>query len=194
MTKHARGTFVVQMNPLDQDDLSKLGRLSLDKQFQGDLQAIGKGQMLTAVTSVDNSAGYVAIERVTGTLHGRSGSFVLLHRGMMDRGIQDLTITIVPDSGTDALVGLSGTLSISIDENGAHSYDLAYTFSSDLPIKLASPAQRALAQAGIYRLEQFTQFRESEVRQLHGMGPKALEQIRQTLTANGLAFADEETH
>ena len=98
-------------------------RMSLDKQFQGDLEGTGRGEMLTALTDVKGSAGYVAIERVTGTLHGRRGSFALLHRGIMSRGVQDLAITVVPDSGAGQLAGLAGKLDIKIVE-GKHFYDL----------------------------------------------------------------------
>jgi hypothetical protein len=124
----AIGTFNVQMAPQATDDGppgSTLGRLSLAKQFQGDLEGASRGEMLTAMTPVKGSAGYVAIERVTGTLHGRTGSFVLLHRGIMTGGAQELSITIVPDSGTDGMVGLSGSLAIKIVD-GQHSYVLDY--------------------------------------------------------------------
>ena len=130
---HARGTFEVKMVPQGAEDKgegSTLGRLSLDKQFQGDLEGAGKGEMLTGLTDVKGSAGYVAIERVTGTLHGRRGSFVLLHRGITSRGAQDLTITVVPDSGTGQLAGLAGKLGITIVE-GKHFYDLEYTLSKE---------------------------------------------------------------
>jgi hypothetical protein len=128
VASHAQGTFEVQMNPRAPEDKAEgasLGRLSLDKKFYGDLEATGKGEMLTAVTDVKGSAGYVAIERVTGTLHGRSGSFVLLHRGIMTNRGQELTLTVVPDSGTRELAGLAGEMSIQIAD-GKHSYDLAY--------------------------------------------------------------------
>jgi len=130
MATHANGTFEVTMKPLDQGDsaqVENLGRLSLDKQFEGDLQASSKGQMLTAMTSVEGSAGYVAIEVVTGRLNGRFGSFILQHNGMMSQGEKHLSIVVVPDSGTDALVGLSGSMSITMDENGKHTYEFIYT-------------------------------------------------------------------
>jgi len=117
MTTHASGTFEVKLNPQEQDDKSEdatLGRMSIDKQFHGDLKATGKGQMLTAGTAVKGSAGYVAIERVSGTLHGRNGTFVLQHSGTMTRGVPQLTIAVVPDSGTDQLVGLAGKMMIVI--------------------------------------------------------------------------------
>ena len=124
----ATGTFEVQMQPQGEGDIApgaSLGRMSLDKQFSGDLQAIGKGEMLTARSDTPTSAAYVAIERITGMLQGRSGSFVLVHRGVMTKGAQDLHISVVPDTGTDGLEGLSGTLSIRIAE-GKHYYDFTY--------------------------------------------------------------------
>jgi len=98
----------------------------LDKTYQGDLQASAHGQMLSALTTTSGSAGYVAIEHVTGTLHGRSGSFVLQHSGLMQRGARQLVVTVVPDSGTGALSGLAGSLDIRISE-GRHFYVLDYT-------------------------------------------------------------------
>jgi hypothetical protein len=121
----ATGTFEVIMNPLSSPD-SMPGRMSLDKQFHGDLEGVGKGEMLTALTSVDNSAGYVAIERVTGTLHGRIGSFVFQHTGIMNRGQQQLSITVVPDSGTEQLTGIAGHFSLTIVD-GNHQYTFEYT-------------------------------------------------------------------
>lgn len=128
VTTHATGTFDVKVAPLAFEDVaadSNLGRMSLDKQFHGDLEATSKGQMLTAGTSVKGSAAYVAVERVSGTLNGRSGSFVLQHTGTMNRGALKLLVTVVPDSGTGQLAGLSGTMTIKID-NGKHSYDFEY--------------------------------------------------------------------
>ena len=132
---HASGTFSVKMLPQEPaaDALADksptpgatLGRLLLDKQYQGDLQAGAHGQMLSAVTSTAGSAGYVAIEHLTGTLHGRSGSFVLQHHGLMTRGDKQLSITVVPDSGTGELVGLEGRLDIRIAE-GQHFYAFDY--------------------------------------------------------------------
>jgi Protein of unknown function (DUF3224) len=126
----AKGTFTVQMKPLSESGFGEgnanLGRLSLEKTFEGDLVAVGKGEMLTAVTQTKGSAGYVAIERVTGTLHGRKGSFVLQHSGQMDRGAQNLAIRVVADSGAGDLIGLEGTLKIRI-ESGKHYYDLEYS-------------------------------------------------------------------
>jgi hypothetical protein len=129
MTKHATGMFdvkVIPSAPEDKADGSTLGQMSLDKQYHGDLDGESKGQMLTAGTDVKGSAGYVAMERFTGTLNGRKGSFVLQHTGTMNRGALQLSITVVPDSGTGELVGLTGKLAITI-ANGKHSYDFEYT-------------------------------------------------------------------
>src|SRR5690242_21180364 len=117
----AAGTFEVKLAPLVTDAPS-IARMSIDKQFRGDLEAASKGEMLSAMTEVKGSAGYVAIERVTGTLHGRSGSFVLQHTGTMNRGEPQLSITVVPDSGTGELAGLAGRMAIII-EAGRHSYE-----------------------------------------------------------------------
>lgn len=129
MTTQATGTFVVQITPQPADayaDGAALGRMTLDKTFQGDLQGTGRGQMLTGMSSVKGSAGYVAIERVTGTLAGRRGSFVLQHSGTMDRGAQSLAITVVPDSGTEELTGIAGTMTITVTP-GQHAYAFRYT-------------------------------------------------------------------
>jgi len=128
VTNHATGPFEVKVTP--QDDKSgdsALGRMTLDKQYHGDLEAAGKGQMLTAGTDVKGSGGYVAIERVTGTLRGRTGSFVLQHSGTMTQGVPQLTITVVPDSGTGQLAGIAGKMNIIIAADGKHSYDFEYT-------------------------------------------------------------------
>ena len=129
MTTHARGTFEVKMTPQPaQDGVGDpgIGRMALDKQFHGDLDATGKGQMLAAGTDVSGSAGYVALDRVSGTLHGRSGTFALQHSGTMARGTPQLSITVIPDSGTGDLLGLAGTLAITITD-GQHFYDFEYT-------------------------------------------------------------------
>jgi hypothetical protein len=127
MTTSALGTFQVKLIPQPADaEAPGVGRMSIDKQFHGGLEATSKGQMLTAVTSVQGSAGYVAIEQVTGTLHGRSGAFALQHSGTMTRGAPQLTITVVPDSGTGELAGLAGAMSIAVT-NGEHWYDFEYT-------------------------------------------------------------------
>lgn len=133
MTRHARGTFEVQLTPQPLADAGAdpgLGRLSIAKVFAGDLTGSSRGEMLSARTAVESSAGYVAIERVTGTLHGRAGSFVLQHSGTMTRGVQHLTIAVVPDSGSGELIGLAGTMSLQIAD-GVHAYDLAYTLPAD---------------------------------------------------------------
>src|SRR5215207_2505772 len=107
MTNRASGTFEVKLSPQDEGADAPVGRMTIDKQFQGDLAGTSKGQMLMASSgSVQGSAGYVAIEKVTGTLNGRRGSFYLQHSGTMTRGVGDLTITVIPDTGTDQLVGL----------------------------------------------------------------------------------------
>ena len=131
MTQRASGTFEVKMQPLGEGDVaagSSLGRMSLDKQFSGDLQAIGKGEMLAARSDIPTSAAYVAIERVTGTLHGREGSFVLVHKGVMTGESQQLVIEVVPDTGAGELVGISGKLGIRI-EGGKHYYEFDYELS-----------------------------------------------------------------
>ena len=131
MPTTARGSFTVEMKPQGPpaaEDGVSLGRMSLEKRFEGDLVATGRGEMLTALTPVQGSAGYVAIERVTGTLQGRSGSFVFQHSGTMDRGAQQLSITVVPGSGTGALEGLAGTFRLTIVE-GRHLYE----FDHQLP-------------------------------------------------------------
>jgi Protein of unknown function (DUF3224) len=127
---HATGPFEVKVTPLPPDDKAQdatLGRLSIDKQYHGDLEGTGKGQMLTAGTAVKGSAAYVAIERVSGTLSGRTGTFVLQHSGTMSSNALHLTITVVPDSGTEQLTGLTGTMNIIIAPDGKHSYDFSYT-------------------------------------------------------------------
>jgi hypothetical protein len=128
MAYYASGTFEVQLNPQPPEANAgdpTISRLSIDKQFHGDLEATGKGQMLAFRTAVENSAGYVAIERVVGTLHDHSGTFALQHNGIMTRGDGQLTITVVPDSGTGQLEGLAGTMTINIVD-GRHFYDFEY--------------------------------------------------------------------
>jgi len=128
----ARGSFEVKMTPQPWSespvDLA-LNRFLLDKTFHGDIEGSSQGQMLSAGTIEKGSAGYVAIEKVTGTLHGRSGSFMMQHNGIMNRGVPQLGIVIVPDSGTGDLTGLAGTLTIQIAD-GKHSYELAYTLAT----------------------------------------------------------------
>ena len=125
----ARGIFEVKVVPLPADegtDTGGFGRLSIDKTLSGDLAGTSKGQMVGAFTAVEGSAGYVALERVTGTLDGRKGSFILQHSGSMSRGTQTMNVTVVPDSGTEELTGLAGTMQIII-EGKKHSYVFDYT-------------------------------------------------------------------
>ena len=127
----ARGAFDVQLHPLPMEDIAKeamLGRMSIDKQFHGDLEGTSKGQMMSVGTPVSGSAVYVAVERVTGKLHGKAGTFALHHTGIMQRGKPSLAINVVPDSGTGELTGLSGTMTIDI-KDGAHSYVFEYTIA-----------------------------------------------------------------
>ena len=129
MIHHAKGTFEVTLKPLALENAGggeKLARMSSDKKFDGDLVGTGKGEMLSAGTEVKGSAGYVALERVVGTLDGRKGSFVFQHSGTMNRGVPLLTIVVVPDSGTEGLTGIMGTLQIEIKDN-KHFYDFQYT-------------------------------------------------------------------
>jgi hypothetical protein len=134
MTQHiAKGTFTVALQPMpfeNADAESKLGRMSIDKQISGDLAATTQGQMLSAMTSVKGSAGYVALELVTGTLAGKRGTFVLQHIGVMNRGVSSLKVSVVPDSGTGELSGIEGEFRIDI-ANGTHSYEFAYRLSGD---------------------------------------------------------------
>jgi hypothetical protein len=131
MTQHAKGPFEVKLAPQKADhpaaEGSGHGRMSLDKQFHGDLEGTSQGEMLSFMTATQGSAGYVAIEKVTGTLGGRSGSFVLQHSGTMNRGAPQLSVTVVPDSATGELGGLSGSMKIVIAPGGAHSYEMEYT-------------------------------------------------------------------
>jgi pimeloyl-ACP methyl ester carboxylesterase len=132
MTRRASGSFEVTLSPEAPEDRGEgatLGRLSIDKQFRGDLEGSSKGEMLSAVTAVEGSAGYVAIERVRGSLHGRSGSFVLQHSGTMSRGARELSVSVVPDSGTGQLEGLAGRMAIKIVD-GKHSYDFEYRLAA----------------------------------------------------------------
>lgn len=127
--KHcAKGSFDVQLAPQPLSGVAEkteLGRMSLDKTFRGDLVATSQGEMLAFRSSVQGSAGYVAMETVHGTLHGRSGSFVLQHSSTMTRGVPAQSITVVPDSGTDALSGLTGSFVITIAD-GKHTYVFDY--------------------------------------------------------------------
>lgn len=128
MSKRASGTFDVRLAPKDMGADAPAGGMTIDKEFHGDLVGTSKGEMLMASSSsVKNSAGYVAIEKVNGTLHGRSGTFYLQHNGTMNRGAGDLTITVIPDTGTDQLTGLEGRMNIIIAPDGKHSYEFDYT-------------------------------------------------------------------
>jgi len=129
MSDLARGTFTVKLLPLafeGQPEGSRLGRMSIDKAIEGDLVATTRGQMLSAFGEVAGSAGYVALERVEGSLRGRAGSFVLQHTGTMNRGVPGLRVSVVPDSGTGALAGLSGEFRIIIAD-GQHRYEFDYS-------------------------------------------------------------------
>lgn len=133
MTSRASGTFEVTITPQPHVEAvgdEGIGRMALDKQFSGDLVAASKGQMLASRSDVQGSAGYVALERVRGTLAGKRGSFALQHSGTMTRGAPHLVITVVPDSATDELVGLSGTMAIQIS-GGKHSYTFDYEFGRE---------------------------------------------------------------
>jgi Protein of unknown function (DUF3224) len=125
----ATGTFEVKLTPQAPEDKTagaSLGRMLIDKQFQGDLTGTSKGEMLSAMTNVKGSAGYVAMEQVSGTLQGHSGTFVLQHSATMNRGTPQLLITVLPDSGTGQLVGIDGKMTINIAD-GKHSYQFDYT-------------------------------------------------------------------
>lgn len=131
----ASGTFEVKLAPLDpynRDADAALGRMSIDKIFEGDLRAVSRGEMLSAGSPQSGSAGYVAIERVTGMLHGRRGSFALQHNATMHRGAFMLNIIVVPGSGIGELEGLSGTMNIIIAD-GMHSYEFDYECPGDAP-------------------------------------------------------------
>ena len=125
----AVGNFEVELKPLPAEDGGPkgIGRMSIDKRFAGDLSGVSRGEMMTAAGTTPGSAGYVAVERVAGTLHGRSGEFLLQHFGTMRRGEGTLTVEVVPDSGTDELQGLVG--SMTIDAAADH----AYVFEYELP-------------------------------------------------------------
>lgn len=128
----ATGNFEVNLVPMTPEGIGGdplMGRMSLDKQFHGDLEATSKGEMLAARTAIKGSAGYVAIERVTGTLHGKNGSFVLQHTGVMTKGAPQLSVIVVPDSGTEELTGLEGRMTIDIVA-GQHSYTLNYSLTA----------------------------------------------------------------
>lgn len=127
---HAKGTFEAKVEPVGEADKAKgstLTRMSIDKKIHGDLEGTSKGTMLAAGTDVKGSAGYVALERVTGTLAGKTGSFVLQHNATMTRGTPMLNIIVVPDSGTSQLTGIAGNFVVIIAPDGKHSYEFNYT-------------------------------------------------------------------
>jgi hypothetical protein len=131
MPSIAKGTFTVDMKPEGEPRAVEgvsTGRMALNKRFEGDLVAVGQGEMLTALTPVKGSAGYVAIERVTGTLQGRSGSFVFQHSGTMNQGAQQLSIAVVPGSGTGGLAGISGVFRLNVVD-GRHLYEFEYALA-----------------------------------------------------------------
>ena len=133
MTRNATGPFNVKVIPQKPDnpqaEAAALGRMSLDKQFRGDLDGVSQGEMLSILDKEKGSGGYVALERVTGSLHGREGTFVLQHSASMSRGEPDLKIVVVPDSATGELTGLAGTMDIRI-EAGQHYYDFSYSLGT----------------------------------------------------------------
>jgi len=127
MMHHATGPFEVKLTPQPPEtENTTVGRMTIKKQFHGELDAVSEGQMLSALTSTKGSAGYVAMEIVKGTLGRRKGTFVLQHSGTMDRGQSQLNVTVVPDSGTDDLRGLSGSMRIRNEPGGEHFYDFDY--------------------------------------------------------------------
>lgn len=125
MANEATGTFEVKLAPTGSGD-GPIGTMSIDKTFHGDLHGTSLGQMLSFRSGVEGSAGYVAMERVTANLDGRKGSFTLQHSGLMDKGAQSLTVIVVPDSGTDGLEGLTGTMNIIVTP-GRHDYSFCYS-------------------------------------------------------------------
>jgi hypothetical protein len=130
ITMQANGTFEVRLAPQPAAsgiEPAALGRQTIDKRFHGDLEATSLGEMLSVMSAAQGSGAYVALERVTGTLGGRRGSFVLMHSATMTRGAPAMAVTVVPDSGTEELAGLSGTLTISIDAAGGHAYAFHYS-------------------------------------------------------------------
>ncbi len=126
MSGHASGTFEVKLTPMASEEKPAFQKMSIDKKFQGDLVGTSKGEMLAVGTQVEGSAGYVAMEVVSATLEDRTGTFVLQHSGTMTRGAPQLSVTVVPDSATGELVGLTGSMTIQISK-GKHSYEFKYT-------------------------------------------------------------------
>ena len=128
MTGKAAGPFEVKLTPQapQGEEAANPARMLIEKQFHGDLEGTSKGQMLSAMTPIKNSAGYVAIEEVTATLHGKRGSFLLQHSGIMNRGTGHLSVIVLPDSGTGELTDLTGSMKITV-EGGKHTYELEYS-------------------------------------------------------------------
>lgn len=130
----AEGTFVATLDSIDSDLKGKYGAtlsiMAIEKSFFGPLKAKSRGQMISAMTPTQGSAGYVAIEQVEGTLDGKKGSFILQHYGMMEKGEDELTLVVIPDSATHELEGLRGQMQLQTDETGQHSYTFVYEFVS----------------------------------------------------------------
>ncbi len=130
MSQRATGSFDVKVTPQKPDTqvarAANLSRLTIDKRFHGDLEGISKGEMLALQTDTQGSAGYVALERVTGKLKGRSGGFVLQHSATMNRGKPESAITVVPDSGSGELRGISGHMNIVAAADGTHTYEFDF--------------------------------------------------------------------
>ena len=127
-TRHASGPFDVRLEPQPSGmETSGIARMILDKRFHGDLEATSHGEMLAMRDAMLNSGGYVALEVVHGTLHGRSGGFLLQHSSTMRRGVPQQSVTVVPDSGTGQLAGIEGRMTIDIAADGAHSYRFEYS-------------------------------------------------------------------
>src|SRR5580704_15753329 len=130
-TMRATGPFEVKMLPQDDKLGDGITRMLLDKHYHGDLDGASKGQMLTTGISANKSGAYLAMETFTGTLQGKTGTFALHHTGIMRGGAPDLTINVVPDSGTGQLAGISGKMNIIITTDGKHSYDFEYTLQNN---------------------------------------------------------------
>jgi hypothetical protein len=132
MTHHTTGSFEPVVKPVAPDfpTAPSLGRMTIDKTLHGGIEATGIGQMLTSMSATKGSAGYVAVELINGSVDGHKGTFSLIHLGLMDRGRQTLTITVVPDSGTGELTGLTGTFTLHIAPDGKHTYDFDYTLTA----------------------------------------------------------------
>ena len=129
MTHHATGSFTPDVKPLAPDfpDAPNLGRMTINKTLHGGIEGTGIGQMLTSMSATKGSAGYVAVELITGSVDGRKGTFSLIHLGLMERGKPTLSVKVVPDSGTGELTGLTGTFTINIAADGKHTYDFEYS-------------------------------------------------------------------